>query len=330
MARALPDPGGEIHQASGGIMTIKGYNVVPLLKKTVKEIGEDRIPSIAAETAYYFFFSLFPLLLFLTPLLGLVGNGQQLMESMLGRLSSTMPADTLALLRRVLGEIVTSSGNAGIMSIGVLLAGWSGSNIFGSLMDALNIAYDVSETRPWWKRQLIRLSVLLIAGGIMLLATFIFLDGERLTHWVATSLGLGDAGAAAWSVLQVILAMCLLVGTGVALFKLLPNVKQRWSHVIIASTITTLLWVLATLIFRFYVQHFGSYNKTYGTIGGVIILLTWMYYSMFVVLVGGELASELHHGTGATEPTKGEVYLGRIVSDSGPGTPSLTKSNRGF
>src|SRR5438309_407086 len=127
-------------------MTIKGFNVVPLVKQTVKEIGEDRIPSIAAETAYYFFFSLFPLLLFLTPLLGLVGNGQQLMESMLGRLSSTMPPDSLALLRRVLGEITTASGNAGIMSIGVLLAGWSGSNIFGSLMDALNIAYDVSET----------------------------------------------------------------------------------------------------------------------------------------------------------------------------------------
>src|SRR6186997_3268852 len=101
-------------------MILKGVSVVPLLRKTVKEVGEDRIPSIAAETAYYFFFSLFPLLLFLTPLLGLVGNGQELMEGMLGRLSTTMPADTLSLLRRVLGEIITSSGNAGIMSIGVL------------------------------------------------------------------------------------------------------------------------------------------------------------------------------------------------------------------
>src|SRR5437764_5834674 len=233
-------------------MIIKGFNVVPLAKKTVKEIGEDRIPSIAAETAYYFFFSLFPLLLFLTPLLGLVGNGQQLMESMLGRLSSTMPADTLALLRRVLGEIITSSGNAGIMSIGILLAGWSGSSIFGSLMDALNIAYDVSETRPWWKKQLLRIAVLFIAGGIMLVATFIFLDGERVTHWVAATLGFGEAGIAAWNVLQVVLAIALLVATGVVLFKLLPNVQQRWSHVIIASTVTTLLWIVATLLFRLY------------------------------------------------------------------------------
>jgi len=311
-------------------MVIKGVNVVPLVKKTVKEVGADRIPSIAAETAYYFFFSLFPLLLFLTPLLGLVGNGQQLMESMLSRLSSTMPADTLELLRRVLSEIITANGNAGIMSLGALLAAWSGSNIFGSLMDALNIAYDVTETRPWWKKQLLRIGALLVAGGIMLVATFIFLDGERVTRWVAATLGFGQAGTVAWTVLQLLLAVCLLIATGVALFKLLPNVQQRWSHVIVASTVTTILWLVATLVFRFYVQHFGSYNKTYGTIGGVIVLLTWMYYSMFVLLVGGELASELHHGTGAVEPTKGATYYGRIVSDSGPGTPSLTKSNRGF
>ena len=310
-------------------MTIKGYDVVPLVKKTVKEIGADRIPSLAAETAYYFFFSLFPLLLFLTPLLGLVGNGQQLMESMLGRLSTTMPADTLSLLRRVLGEIITSSGNAGIMSVGVLLAGWSGSNIFGALMGALNIAYDVSETRPWWKKQLLRVGTLLIAGGIMLVATYIFLDGERVANWVGSALGLGDAAVTAWTVLQVVLAVALLVVVGAIVFKLLPNVKQSWSHVFIASAITTLLWIVATVLFRVYVQHFGSYNKTYGTIGGVIVLLTWMYYSMFVLLVGGELASEMHHGSGATEPAKGDVYFGRIVSDSGPGTPSMTaKGNR--
>jgi membrane protein len=309
-------------------MVIKGFDVVPLVKKTVKEIGEDRIPSLAAETAYYFFFSLFPLLLFLTPILGLVGNGRELMEGMLGRLSTTMPADTLSLLRRVLGEIVTSSGNAGIMSVGVLLAGWSGSNIFGSLMDALNIAYDVTETRPWWKKQLLRIGVLLIAGGIMIASTMIFLDGERVARWVGSLLGFGDAAVAAWTVLQLVLAVALLVSLGAILYKLLPNVQQKWWHVFVASAITTLLWIVATLIFRLYVQHFGSYNKTYGTIGGVIILLTWMYYSMFVVLIGGELAAELHKGTGATEPTKGDVYYGRIVSDTGPGTPSISKASR--
>jgi membrane protein len=203
------------------------------------------------------------------------------------------------------------------MSVGVLLAGWSGSNIFGALMGALNIAYDVSETRPWWKKQLLRIGALLVAGGIMLVATYVFLDGERVARWIGSALGMSDAFVAAWTVLQIVLAVALLVVLGAILFKYLPNLQQSWSHVFVASAITTLLWMIATVVFRLYVQHFGSYNKTYGTIGGVIVLLTWMYYSMFVLLVGGELASEMHHGSGATEPAKGDVYYGRIVSDSG-------------
>src|SRR5256885_17071494 len=110
---------------------IGGHRVLPLLKKTVREIGDDRIPSLAAETAYYFFFSLWPLLLFLTPLLGLLGNGRELMEALLARLSVTLPGDTLSLLRRTLEEILTASGSAGIVTVGALLAAWSGSGIFG-------------------------------------------------------------------------------------------------------------------------------------------------------------------------------------------------------
>jgi membrane protein len=304
-------------------MIIAGYHVMPLLKKTVREIGEDRIPSLAAETAYYFFFSLFPLLLFLTPLLSLVGNGPELMESMISRLATTLPADALSVLRRTLTEIVTSSGGAGVMTLGALLAGWTGSNIFGSLMDALNVAYDVTETRPFWKRLALRLGCLVIAGLIVLLATAVFLDGERLAHWVGESLTLGPVGVAAVTALELVLAFSLLVGLGVMIFRLLPNVHQEWRHLLVAALATTVLWIVATLLFRLYVQHFGSFNKTYGTIGGVIVLLSWMYYTMFVVLVGGELASELHHGTGAVDPEKGAVYLGRIVSESGPGRATM-------
>jgi membrane protein len=306
-------------------MIIKGYNVVPLVKKTTKEILDDRIPSLAAETAYYFFFSLFPLLLFLTPLLGLVGNGRELMESLLSHMASTFPADALSLIRRTLTEIIDASGGAGIMSAGALLAGWSGSNIFGSLMDALNVAYDVSESRPWWKRQVLRLTCLFFAGAVVFGATFIFLNGEVVSAWASRTLHLGGAGTAAWIVAQSLLAFALVVALCVALFKLLPNVSQRWSHLIIAALVTTLLWVLATFLFRLYVQNFGAYNKTYGTIGGVIALLTWMYYTMFVFLAGGELASELHHGSGAVDPLKGAIYLGRIVSEEGPGTSSMEK-----
>src|SRR5690242_8034873 len=250
-------------------MVIKGFNVVQLLKKTGHEIGEDRITSLAAQTAYYFFFSLFPLLLFLTPMLGLFGNGQQLMDSMLARLSSTLPADALSLIRRIFSQVITAQGGAGIMSLGALLAAWSGSNIFGALMDALNIAYDVTETRPWWMRQLLRLGALVLAAIVVLLATAIFMDGERFAQWIGTTLGLGTASVTLITVLQLVLAVLLLVGLGAVLFRMLPNVTQRWSNVLVASAVATVLWVVATLLFRVYVQNFGSYNKTYGAIGGV-------------------------------------------------------------
>jgi membrane protein len=306
-------------------MVIKGFDVVQLLKKTGREIAEDRITSLAAQTAYYFFFSLFPLLLFLTPMLGLFGDGQQLMDSMLARLSTTVPADALSLIRRILSEVVTAKGGAGVMSLGLLLAAWSGSNIFGALMDALNVAYDVEETRPWWQRQLLRLGALLIAAVVVLLATAIFLDGERFSHWAGSTLGLGPAAVTLVTILQFVVAVALLVGLGALLFKLLPNVSQRWSNVIVASVATTVLWIVATLLFRLYVQHFGSYNKTYGAIGGVIALLTWMYYSMFVLLSGGELASEMHQGSGAVAPERGAVYHGRIVSEGAPDRASMTR-----
>ncbi len=286
-------------------MIIKGFSVAPLLKKTLREMREDHILTIAASTAYYFFFSLFPLLLFLTPMLGLVGDGRELFESLLGHLSRSLPPDALSLLRRVFVEIVTSSNGAGMMSVGVLLAGWSGSGIFGSLMEALNVAYDVTETRPWWKQQLLRLACLVISGVSVFAATAVLLIGQ--------------------SIFQGIAALAIIAGLCVMLFKLLPNVRQRWGHVIIASLVTTLLWLVATLLFSAYVSHFGAYNKAYGTIGGVILLLSWMYYTMVVLLAGGELASELHHGTGALNPLRGAIYLGRIVSDAGPGTASMER-----
>jgi membrane protein len=306
-------------------MIIRGYNVVPLLKQTFKEIGEDRVPSLAAETAYYFFFSLFPLLLFLTPLLGVIGNGRELMDALLGRLATALPPDALSLLRKTLTEIVTANGNAGIMSVGVLLAGYSGSGIFGALMGALNTAYDATETRPWWKQQLLRLACLLVSGLVVIAVTLVFLDGERLSQFVGDRLHLGFGAVAVLTAAQFVVATLLVMSLCACLFKLLPNVRQRWAHVIVASTATTVLWLIAMVLFRVYVQHFGSYNKTYGTVGAVIVLLSWMYYTMLVLLAGGELASELHRGSGAVDPIKGEIYLGRIVSGEGPGTPSMGK-----
>ena len=308
-------------------MVIKGYNVGALLKRTGKEILADGVPTLAAQTAYYFFFSLFPLLLFVTPLLSIVGERDQVMQFIMWQLRSLVEGDAVKPLAEAIQNVVYSENAPGLMSVGALLAAWSGSNIFGSLMASLNTAYDVEEDRPWWKRQLLRLFVFVVAAIIMLLATVTILAGEDIIDRVGMWIGIGHTGRLIWKVIQFPLAFSFLVGLGFMVYYFLPNVKQDWRKVLIASAVMTLLWILATLAFRMYVQYFPP-NPTYGFIGGIILLLTWMYYSMFVVLAGGELAAELQHGTGAVEAESGAVYHGRIVSDAPPDASSVARTKQ--
>lgn len=308
-------------------MVIKGYNVGTLLKRTGKEILSDGIPGLGAQTAYYFFFSLFPLLLFLTPLLSLVGGRDQVMNFVLAQLSSMGNPESIKPIADTIRKAVYAENAPGLMSIGLLLAAWSGSNIFGALMTALNTAYDVEESRPWWKRQLLRLGVFAVGAIIMILATVTILAGEDIIDRVGMFLGLGHTGRFVWKLIQFPLAFAFLVALGFIIYYFLPNAKQDWRKVLVASAVMTVLWLVATLVFRLYLQYFPP-NPAYGFIGGVIMLLTWMFYSMFVVLAGGEFAAELHHGTGKAQVESGAVYHGRIVSDAPPDTSSVKRTKQ--
>jgi membrane protein len=298
-------------------MVIKGYRVGPLLKRTGKEIIDDHVLDLAAQTAYYFFFSLFPIVLFLAPMASLVGDKQQMIGSLMGHMAGNVPPEALALLTGVLAQVVFSANAPGIMSIGGLLALWAGSNIFSALITSLNAAYDVQETRPWWKQKLVALVSVIGAGVVFVVATTVLLAGEDIVGAVADRLGMGGAGRTIWTVVQFPIAIAMLVGLAWALFVFLPNVQQNKKQALVGAVVTTVLWLVVTVVFRFYVQHFGNYNKTYGTIGGVIVLLTWMYLSMLTVLIGGELNSELQHGTGAVHPHRGVTLAGRIATGAG-------------
>lgn len=300
-------------------MIIGGHSVGPLLRKTAKEIGEDKLTSLAASAAYNFFFSLFPLLLFLAPLMSLFGDKEAIVTFLMTQLTSVMPPDQLDAVRPVLVNVVFAKSAPTLLSIGLLLAAWSGSTVFGNLITALNTAFDVEETRSWFKQQLIRLGTFALAAVILLLTTIILVGGEDIARKVGEILGMGEGFVRIWNLIQFPLALVGLFGLAFVMIYFLPNLKQTKKHALVGAAVTTVLWLLATVLFRLYIQNFPP-NPAYGFIGGIIILLTWMYYTMFVMLVGGELASELHHGTGAIEPRKGAVYLGRIVADGGPNT----------
>jgi membrane protein len=302
-------------------MVVLGYRVSELAKRTAKETLDDNILGISAQVAYNFFFSLFPLLLFLAPILSLIGNKQQIVSELLGRLSQFMPPDAFKLMSGVITDVVFAQNAPGLISLGALLAAWSGSNIFTTFMDALDTAYDVKDDRPWWKKRLLALEVLVGWVIIMAVVTIILLAGDSIVGYARTRLGMGSTALEVWAIVQFPLAIALLVAFFYLMYWLLPYVKQDKKQILVGALVASILFIVATLLFRLYVQHFPV-NKTYGAIGGVMVLLSWMYFVSVVILVGGELNSELHHGTGSVASKRGSVYAGRIATGEQPAQPS--------
>jgi membrane protein len=309
-------------------MVVLGYRVGSVAARTFRETLDDNLLGLSAQTAYYFFFSLFPMLLFLAPLLSLVGNKQETFGLLAGQLQQVMPSEGWALIGGVIRDVVYGQNAPGLMSVGALLAIWAGSNVFSALIDALNAAYDVEDTRPWWKKKLVAVASVLVIGLVILTSTVLILGGDALTAWVADQLALDSAARTIWSYLQIPLAFALLVTIAALSYYFLPNIRQSKKQVLVGAVFTTVAWTLVTFAFRAYVSNFANYNKTYGAIGGVIVLLTWMYFSMLVFLVGGEINAELHQGTGAVSPRPGLLYGGRIETAGAAGVPSLDRVER--
>jgi membrane protein len=161
-----------------------------------------------------------------------------------------------------------------------------------------------------------------VLGVLMLVASVVMLGGPQILNWLGSHLHLPSGKIDLWMVLQYPIAFALLVLAFFLIYRFLPNLKQSAKQILVGSIVATVLWLIVTLLFRLYVTNFGSYNKTYGTIGAVIVVLTWMYLTMLVILVGGELNAELHRGTGAIHPREGAVYAGRVVT-----SPRRTRSS---
>ena len=288
---------------------VRGYRVGTVVKCVAKEVVDDDLLGLAAELAYYAFFSLFPLLLFLTPLFSLVGDKETIVNALIGRLGGAVPPAALSIITAVVRDVVFAPSAPALISTGAVLALWAGSNVFNSITGALNKAYDLEEGRPWWKTRLIAIAMVIISGIVLGTATLTFLAGDDIIAWVARLLQLDSQAALWWTIGQYVLTFLVLVALAWLSLYLLPAMTQRKRVVLVGAVVTTVLWVLVTLGFRFYVQNFGNYNKTYGSIGGVIVLLTWMYLSMLVLLIGGEVNSELAKGAGRVQPGLDTVVL---------------------
>ncbi len=270
-----------------------GLTVRELGRRVWRELSEDEVTERGAALAYYFLFALFPALLFLTALLGLLPL-PGLMGQLIEYADQTLPGDAASIVQRTLEEI-QAGARGGLLSVGALAALWAGSNGMASIMTALNVAYDVEDARPWWKRR--GLAIVLTVGlALFILAALVLLVfGPLIGEAVAGLLGLGAVFGVAWSVLSVPVVMgCVLLGFALVYY-LAPAAQQSWRWVTPGSAVALVLWLAMSVGLRVYVERFANYTATYGSIGGVILLMLWLYLTGVVLLVGAEINAEIEH-----------------------------------
>ena len=254
-----------------------------------REINEDDIFSIAARLAYYFLFALFPLLLFFVTLIGFLPI-ENLFDEIIAFLQKILPEEALILVQGNIQAIVREQ-RGGLLSFGLIMTLWAASRGVASISSALNLAYGVKERRPWWKVQGLALFLTLSLSLFVIAAAILMVFGGEIGGWLAHGVGLGFLFELLWNPARLILSALIMVGVLAIVYYYCPDVEQEWKWVTPGSVVAALGWIAASLAFSYYVERFGDYNKTYGTIGAVIILLTWMYITGFMILLGGEINS---------------------------------------
>jgi membrane protein len=266
-----------------------------LVRRTVKETMADDGLGLAAQLAYYFFLALFPALLFLLALASFfpVSQLSDLLPQMLGRFAAP---EMVQILRTQL-EQLSNAGHGGILSIGLLGALWSSSAALVSIIGALNRAYDIEESRPWWKVRLVAVALTIGLAVFVLASLTLVMAGPSLGRLLAERVGLGDAFTWTWMILQWPVAF-LFISTAVGLvYYLAPDADQEWVWVTPGALLATALWLLASFGFRLYVVSFADYQASYGALGGVVVLMLWMYLTGLAIVVGAEMNAEIEHAS---------------------------------
>jgi len=265
-----------------------------LAKRVWADIGKDDILGRAAQFSYYFLLALFPLLLFLMSVMGLImGSGTGLRHSLFNYLGKVLPSSASELVSTTVFE-VTNASSGGKIAFGILAALWAASNGMGAISESLNVAYHVKETRAWWKRRLIAVGLTVALGVLIIVALVIVLYGGKLADFLANTYGLGGSFTLAWKVLQWPLVLFFLSLGFALIYYWAPDVKdQNWRWVTPGSVVAVVLWLFVSFAFRIYLHFFNSYSKTYGSLGAVIILMLWFYLTGAAILIGGEVNSDI-------------------------------------
>lgn len=273
-----------------------GLTVKELAKRVWGSLNNDDVFGRSAQLAYYFFLALFPALIFLTSILGLLaGPGTQLHDSLIRFMAQALPPSAFDLVSKTLEETTKASGG-GKITFGLLATLWSATSGMVAVQDTLNAVYDVREERPFWKARSIALG-LTVAGSILVIgALAVILYGNTLVTFVGNHIGLGPLATWTWKILQWPIALFFLSMVFAITYYYAPDVEQRhWEWLTPGAVVGMATWILATIALRVYLHFFNSYSATYGSLGAVIIMLTWFYVTGLMLLLGAEVNAEIEN-----------------------------------
>ena len=266
-------------------------------RKSFREFLGDQCTDLAAALTYYAVLAIFPAMLALVSLLGLIGRAQESVDTALEVLGPLVSDSTLAAVQPVLSQLARSE-TAGVTAlIGLLGALWSASAYVGAFSRAMNRIYEIREGRPIWKLRPVMLLITVVALVLAAVALLILVVSGPVATSIGSVLGLGSLPVTIWSIAKWPVLALVMVLVVAMLYYATPNIKQpkfRWISV--GAGIAIVVWVLASLGFALYVANFASYNSTYGSLGGVIVALLWLWLTNVALLLGAEIDSELERG----------------------------------
>jgi membrane protein len=265
-----------------------------ILKRTIREFREDNLMDWAAALTYYGVMSLFPMLVVLVAVLGLFGKPETV-TTLIDSLRTAGLDGIAENIENPLNGVVENRGGAGaLLGAGLLVALWSASGYVGAFIRASNAIYEVEEGRPFWKLRPFQLGVTLVAVLLLAAVALGLVISGPLAEAFGDAIGLGDTAVTVWGIVKWPVMLAIVMSMFAGLYYLAPNVRQpRFRWVTPGGVVGVLIWVAASAAFALYIANFGSYNKTYGTLGGVISFLVWLWISNIAILLGAELDAEL-------------------------------------
>jgi len=275
-----------------------GYLTPRMLRKTIANGLRQRLPGLASEMAYSAILSLFPAMLVLLTAIGLLSASTAVgaptegtLLRLASQLSEVVPPEALDLVQEVLRDLARGSSQ-GLFSLSFVAAIWTASGALSVAMLALDRIYRIprKRLRPFWKARLIAIALTLATGVLLLLASFLVFVSDLLIRWLAQQSGMLAFGLlSVWRLLAWPLALSIVAGMAAFIYRFGPSRWPAGTPIVPGAVLAALLWAGVSALFRLYVSHFGNYNRIYGAVGAVIILLLWLYLSSLALLLGAQL-----------------------------------------